>query len=85
MASPTSVNDQVTDSVTQSDVAVVANAPAEAMAGLMQMFSSSLALALENAVANQQHLNMISEATMTKCINYLMDDSKSEKPNHKHK
>ncbi|MEM7246316.1 MAG: RebB family R body protein, partial [Acidobacteriota bacterium] len=36
MAYPTSVNDQITDSVTQANVKVLADAPAMAMASLYQ-------------------------------------------------
>ena len=72
MAYPTSVNDQITDSVSQSNVEVVASSSAVSVGSLYQVLSSSLTLAIQNAVANQQNLNTISDATTSSCVNYLL-------------
>ncbi|UYK81918.1 RebB family R body protein [Xanthomonas sacchari] len=50
MADNTLVNSQITDAVTQTNVKVVAEAPAQAIASLYQVSSHSTGLALQNAV-----------------------------------
>ena len=52
MAMPTAVNDQITDSVTQSGVSVVGGAPAVAMSALFQASAHSLGLAAQNAAVS---------------------------------
>lgn len=74
MASPTPVNDQVTDSVTQANVHVVADAPAMAMGSLYQTSSHSIGLAYENAVVLQQQQSTISNASTTNCIALLLGE-----------
>ncbi len=56
MADNTLVNSQITDAVTQTNVKVVAEAPAQAMAALYQVASHSAGLSLQNAVHSQQAL-----------------------------
>lgn len=72
MANPTAVNSQITDSVTQSNVEVLANSPAVAVSMLFQTMANSLSLAVQNAVANQQNMNNISSAVTTKCVETLI-------------
>lgn len=72
MAYPTPVNDQITDSVTQSNVQVLASSPATAMGALMQAISSSQGLASQNAVSNQQNVNTLSTAVTTNCVDELL-------------
>ena len=62
MALPTSVNSQITDSVTQANVKVLADSPAMALSNLYQMMSSSLGLSAQNAVMSQQQANIIHQA-----------------------
>ncbi|MDR1648380.1 MAG: RebB family R body protein [Zoogloeaceae bacterium] len=62
MAFPTSVNDQVTDAVTQSNVKVIGEAPAMAMGSLYQAMAHSTGVLFENAVAAQQQQNTLSQA-----------------------
>lgn len=54
MAFPTSVNDQVTDAVTQADMGVLGEAPAVAMGNLYQATAQALANAAHNATSAQQ-------------------------------
>jgi hypothetical protein len=72
MAMPTAVNDQVTDSVTQSGVKVVGSAPALAMASLFQASTQSLGLAAQNATVAQQQLNVVADAVTAKCVQLLV-------------
>jgi hypothetical protein len=72
MAFPTAVNSQITDSVTQSNVEVLASAPAQAMGSLYQAMANSSGLAANNAVSNQQNSNTISSAVVTQCVAKLL-------------
>ncbi len=74
MAFPTAVNSQITDSVTQSNVEVLASAPATALAALYEVVAASLSLAAQNAVSNQQNLNTITEAVTTKCVQKILGE-----------
>ncbi len=71
MADPTAVNDQITDSVTQSNVEVLANAPALALSHLYQSMAYSTGLSFQNAVSNQQRLNVIGQAAAIQGVNLL--------------
>lgn len=62
MAYPTAVNNQITDSVTQSNVKVVAEAPAFAMGSIYQALAHSTGILFENAAAAQQQQNTLSLA-----------------------
>jgi hypothetical protein len=68
MAYPTAVNDQITDSVTQSNVKVLAEAPAVAMGSLYQTTASANGLSAQNAVANQQNANTLFTAVLSACV-----------------
>lgn len=77
MALPTAVNGQITDAVTQANVEVLGDAPAQAMGSLYQSISSSVGLASQNAVANQQSVNSLGNAVTTKCVASLLGDAAS--------
>ncbi len=62
MAFPTTVNSQITDSITQSNVKVLAEAPAIAMGSIYQTIAHSTGILFENAVAAQQQQNTLSQA-----------------------
>lgn len=62
MAYPTSVNNQITDAVTQSNVKVVSEAPAMAMGTVYQAMGHSTGILFENAVASAQQQNALSQA-----------------------
>ena len=72
MAFPTAVNSQITDSVTQTNVKVLANAPALALSNLYQSVASSIGVASQNAVTNQQNVNTLTQAVTTKCVEKLL-------------
>lgn len=72
MADSTPVNSQITDAVTQTNVKVVAEAPAQAIASLYQVASHSTGLALQNSVHSQQALNQISNAIVSKAVGLIM-------------
>ncbi len=62
MAFPTAVNDQITDSVTQTSVKVLGDAPAIALANLYQATAQALANAAHNATTAQQQNNITAQA-----------------------
>ena len=62
MAFPTTVNDQITDAVTQSNVKVVGEAPAMALGSIYQTMAHSTGILFENAVAAQQQQNTLTQA-----------------------
>lgn len=68
---PDSVNPQITDAITQTNVKVVAEAPAQAMAALYQMIASANGMAAQNAVSNQQNLNQLNPAIVSRAINII--------------
>lgn len=72
MAFPTAVNSQITDSVTQSNVQVVAEAPAIAMGNLYQATAQALSNAAHNATSSQQNNNTLAQAVTTRCVEALM-------------
>jgi Killing trait len=72
MAFPTAVNDQITDSLTQSSLTVVAEAPSQALASLYQVASHSAGLSIQNAVSGQQSLNQVSTAVVSKAVAMIL-------------
>lgn len=65
MAFPTSVNDQITDSVTQANTQVLGTAPAVALGNLYQATAQALANAAHNATSSQQQTNITAQAATT--------------------
>lgn len=73
MAQNTTVNDQITDSVTQANVKVLGEAPAMAMGNLYQIHSQSMGLSMENAVSHQQSSNAMAQVITTQCVSKLLN------------
>tara|TARA_B100001250_G_scaffold317330_1_gene279777 strand:- start:292 stop:930 length:639 start_codon:yes stop_codon:yes gene_type:complete len=71
MAFPTAVNNQITDSITQSNVKVIADAPAVAMGNLYQATSQALSNAAHNATTNQQQMGITMQAALVQGITTL--------------
>lgn len=62
MAIPTALNGQITDAVTQSNVKVMAEAPAMAMGAIYQSLAHSTGILYENATSAQQQLSISAQA-----------------------
>jgi len=73
MAFPTSVNDQITDSVSQSNVTVLGNAPAMALGVIYQSLAQAVSLAAQNAVAAQQSLAAINQAATASAVALILN------------
>ncbi len=65
MAYPTAVNNQITDSVSQTNVSELAEAPAMALGSLYQATAQALANAAHNATAAQQQAYITAQAATT--------------------
>jgi hypothetical protein len=72
MAFPTSVNDQITDSVTQANVKVLGDAPAVALGNLYQATAQALANAAHNATNGQQQSYVTAQAATTMGVTTLL-------------
>ena len=62
------VNTQITDAVTQTNVKVLGESPAQAMGTLYQVAAHANGLVLENAASNQQNLNQLNPAIIAQAI-----------------
>lgn len=71
MADPTLVNGQVTDSVTQTNVKILADAPGQALGTLYQIMAQTVGAGIQNASAAQQNMTSLSQAATTQGINLL--------------
>ena len=65
MAYPTTVNDQITDAVTQANVQVLAVAPSQAMASLYQATAQALGNAAHISTLAIQQSNVTAQAATT--------------------
>lgn len=73
MAIDTPVNSQITDAVTQSNLTVLGNAPAQSMATAYQVLAQSVGVSMQNAVSNQQNMNTIDAAIVSQGISLLFN------------
>lgn len=72
MAFPTAVNSQVTDSVTQANVKVLADSPAMSLSNLYVATSQALSNAAHNATSGQYETSVVSRAAMTESVAALL-------------
>jgi hypothetical protein len=71
MADSTKVNEQITDAVTQSNVKVLGESPAQAMGSLYQIAAQANGIAMQNAVSNQNNLNQLNPSIVAKAISMI--------------
>ncbi len=72
MADDPTVNAQITDAVTQTNVKVVGEAPAHSLGTLYQMSTHAAGLSMQNAVQSQQSLNQISNAAVAAAVKEII-------------
>jgi len=84
MADNTSVNDQITDAVTQTNVKVVGDAPTEAMGNLFDAQTQEPAIAALHEANNQEENDMTAQATTTEGVVtlYSIDTASTGKPSN---
>jgi hypothetical protein len=79
MAFPTSVNDQITDSVAHVNTKVLGDSPAMAMGNLFMATSQALSNAAHNATNNQQQSTITAQSSTTMGVTTLYSiDTASE-------
>lgn len=71
MADNSTVNRQVTDAVTQTNVTVLGESPAQALSNLYQMATQANGMSMQNAVSNQQNLNQLNSVIVAEAINII--------------
>jgi hypothetical protein len=76
MADNTPVNAQITDAVTQTNVKVLGEAPAQSMALVYQTMAHSISLAMENAQQAQGGLQQIGNAVTSSAVTMIMNAAK---------
>ena len=72
MAFPTSINDQITDSVTQVNTQVLGDSPAVSGANLIVSTSQALSNSAHNATAAQLQSYVTSQASTTSAVATLL-------------
>jgi hypothetical protein len=73
MALPTPVNGMITDAVTQANVKVLGEAPAQSMALVYQSMAHSISLAMQNAQQAQGGLQQIGNAVTSSAVTMIMN------------
>ncbi len=71
MSYPTSVNNQITDSITQVNTKVLGDSPAMSMGNFMIATSQALSNAAHNATTAQQQTGVTMQASTTQGISTL--------------
>lgn len=68
----TTVNGQITDAVTQTNVKVLGESPAQALSMVYQTMAHSISLSMQNASASQNQMQQIGAAIVsTACSNIM--------------
>ncbi len=68
----TAVNSQITDAVTQTNVKVLGEAPAEALAFSFQSMSNAVSLSLENATQTQGGMQQVTNASTSSIVTMIL-------------
>ena len=67
-----SVNSQITDAVTQSNMVLTGLAPAHSMGTLYQTMAHTVGASWQNAVSNQQNVNTVNLAALAQNLQLIM-------------
>ena len=67
------VNPPVTDAVTQTNVKVLGESPAQSLSMVYQTMAHSLSLSMQNASSTQQQMQQIGNAIVAKAVKNIMD------------
>lgn len=73
MADNTPVNSQITDAVTQTNVKVLGEAPAQAMGMVYQTMAHSISLSMQNSMQTQGGLQQIGNAVTSTACRLILD------------
>jgi len=78
MEKPTSVNEQITDSVTQVNQKVLGEAPAMALGSLYQTMANALAMSSANLVYTQQQMDTVMNATVASSVQIILGNNEKK-------
>ncbi|MBE7637842.1 hypothetical protein GUA87_13380 [Sneathiella sp. P13V-1] len=67
-----SVNSQITDAVTQSNMVLTGLAPAHSMGTLYQTMAHTVGTSWQNAVSNQQNVNTVNLAALAQNLQLIL-------------
>lgn len=73
MPDPVTVNPQVTDAVTQTNVKVLAESPATALAVVYQVLGSVVGMTMQNSAAAQQNMQTLAQAAVAHAVTIITD------------
>ena len=73
MRGEASINNEIVDSVTETNVEVVSESPAVALGSLNQSMAFTIGITLQNVVLQQQSSNIVAQATTAKCVEILIE------------
>ncbi|WP_333681815.1 RebB family R body protein [Dyella sp.] len=73
MADETTVNSQITDAITQVNASVGGSSDALARAMADQIMAHAVSVAIQNAVAQQQHVYMLRNAVTAAAVRAILD------------
>ena len=76
------VNSQITDAITQSNMIATGMAPANSMGTLYQTLAQSTGTSLQNAVSNQQNVNSMGLAALSQNIQTIMTRPAAQSVTH---
>lgn len=68
----TVVNSKITDAITQTNVKVLAEAPAQSMAMVYQTMAHSISLSMQNAVSSQSAMQQLNAAIVSTACRQIM-------------
>ena len=68
----TVVNSKITDAITQTNVKVLAEAPAQSMAMVYQTMAHSISLSMQNAVSSQNAMQQLNAAIISTACRQIM-------------
>ncbi|HSF42182.1 MAG TPA: RebB family R body protein [Thermoanaerobaculia bacterium] len=72
---PDTVNPQITDAVTQTNVKVLAEAPAQSLAVIYQVLGQTISLSMQNGASSQQSLQTLGTAATARAVELIMAGS----------
>lgn len=73
MADFSVLSGQIADAVAQSNEPAAAQSSSQSLAVVQQAMAQAVSLSMQNAVAAQQQMNVLSQAITTQAINRLMN------------
>ncbi len=68
----TVVNSKITDAITQTNVKVLAEAPAQSMAMVYQTMAHSISLSMQNAVSSQNAMQQLNAAIISTACRQIL-------------